>query len=310
MSFAAQESALLDLLFDRTLRESFRESGPQVLATRGLTEAECADFATVRVEALEMDARARVNFILAQYCRSYPLSFSLISSLSQGLDFLRHLVDASLIRLPPNERIAAFGIRLRDRLTEAGDAGGANAQALLGSIVEAELGMAWTAQLARADALANLAASRTDNAAASLPPDWMNRPLALAPLTSAAVLPKPYADLKAALCPCTGAELWRYLGKTPLPEATRRAVLVPSDVRLLVARAVVARASVCEPVVEHVTAELGEGFARLLPHVDGQHSVASLLAELRAAGAPDTLLSGVVSAFKTLGREGMLQVVG
>lgn len=310
MSFAAQESVLLDLLFDRALRESFRESGPTVLAARGLTDAECADFATVRVEALEMDARARVNFILAQYCRSFPLSFSLVSSLPRGLAFLRDQVDAALIRLPPNERVAAFGIRLRDHLAEAGDAGSANVQALLRSIVEAELGMAWTAQLARDESLRRTTTAPRAGTATTLPSDWLNRPLALAPLTSAAVLPRPYAELKSALCPCTGAELWRHLGKTPLPKATRRAVLVPSDVRLLVARAVVTRASPCEPVVEHVTAELGEGFARLLPHVDGRHSVSTLLAELRAAGAPDALLSGVVAAFKTLGREGMLQVVG
>ncbi|HEX4870391.1 MAG TPA: hypothetical protein VFV15_06700 [Moraxellaceae bacterium] len=304
MSFAAQESALLDLLFDPALRAAFRREGPAALAGRGLTPAECADFATVRVEALEMDARARVNFILAQYCRSYPLGFSLLSSLPQGLDLLRALVDAPLLRLPPNERVARFGLQLRDRLAEAGDAGGPRGQALLRSVVEAELGMAWTAQQARAAALAGEAAAPPR----PMPPDWLSQPLALAPLTSAAVLPRPYAELRRELCPCTGAELWRQLGRAPLDPARRQAVLGRPDLRLLVARAVVAATGSCEPVAEHVTVELGEGFARLLPHVDGRHSVSALLAQLRAAGADDALLSGVLAGFRELARQGMVQL--
>lgn len=305
MSLAEQEAVLLDLLFDRALRDAFRREGPAVLAQRGLGPAECADFATVRVEALEMDARARTGFVLAQYCRSYPLSFSLLSSLPRGLELLRELVDAALLRLPPNERVGQFGMRLRDHLEAAGDAGGARPLALLRSIVEAELGMAWTAQLARAAALAG-----ETTVVPALPADWLNRPLALAPLTSAAVLPRPYAELRRELSPCTGAELWRQLGRAPLSAAARQAVLAQPDLRLLVARATVARASPCEPVAEHVTVELGEGFARLLPHVDGRRSVTALLAELRAAGGGDALLAGVLAGFRELARQGMLQVAG
>lgn len=302
MSYAAQEQALLDLLFDPSRRAAFRADRASALAGYDLTPAEAADFDTVRHEALEMDAAARVNFILAQYCRSYPLAFSLVSSLPDGLGLLRAGVDAALIRVPPNERVAAFGMRLRDSLRTAPGCDGERERALLLSIVEAELGMACTAQLARAGALAGPAA-----APATLPPDWLQRPLRLAPLTSAAILPRPYAELKQALCACTGAELWRQLGRAPLPAATRREVLGQPDLRLLVARALVARASPCEPVAEHVTVELGEGFARLLPHVDGSASVMSLLAQLRAAGAAESLLAGVLGAFRELGRQGMLQ---
>lgn len=303
MSYAAQEQALLDLLFDRERRAAFRADRRGALAGYDLSAQEAADFDTVRLEALEMDALARVNFILAQYCRSYPLAFSLVSSLPAGLDLLRACVDAGLVRTPPNERAGAFGMRLRERLAAAPGLADARERALVTSIVEAELGMACTAQLARAEALAG-----QSTAPAPLPADWLQRPLRLAPLTSAAILPRPYADLKAALCPCTGAGLWRQLGREPLPAATRTAVLAAPDLRLLVARASIVRDSPCEPVAEHATVELGEGFARLLPHIDGRSSVASLLERLRGAGAAEALLAGVLAAFRELARQGMLQV--
>lgn len=303
MSYAAQEQALLDLLFDRARRAAFRADRRAALAGYDLSAQEAADFDTVRLEALEMDALARVNFILAQYCRSYPLAFSLVSSLPSGLDLLRGCVDAPLVRTPPNERAGTFGMRLRERLAQAPGFAGERERALVMSIVEAELGMACTAQLARAAALAGHPA-----APAPLPADWLQRPLGLAPLTSAAILPRPYADLKRELCPCTGAGLWRQLGREPLPAATRAAVLARTDLRLLVARAAIARASPCEPVAEHATVELGEGFARLLPHIDGRTSVMALLERLRGAGADEALLGGVLAAFRELARQGMLQV--
>lgn len=311
MSYAAQEQALLDLLFDRECRAVFRADRRAALASYDLTAAEAADFETVRLEALEMDATARVNFILAQYCRSYPLAFSLVSSLPGGLDMLRSCVDAALIRTPPNERLAAFGLRLRERLASAEGFASAREQALVVSVVEAELGMACTAQLARAAALAGAGAETPAGEGAALPAlpaNWLQRPLRLAPLTSAAILPRPYAALKAELCSCTGAELWRQLGRQPLSPSARVAALARPDLRLLVARALIARASPCEPVAEHVTVELGEGFARLLPHIDGQASVTSLLDRLREAGAAEPLLAGVLAAFRELARQGMLQV--
>lgn len=304
MSLAAQEQALLDLLFDRDRRAAFRADREAALGAYAMSAAERADFATVRVDALELDAAARVNFILAQYCRSYPLSFSLVSSLPEGLGRLRALVDAALLRTPPGERVAAFGMRLRDGLRADGGGQGARAQALLLAVVEAELGMAVTAQLARAAALRGEATTP-----AAVPADWLRRPLRLAAFSSAAVLPRPYAELKASLCPCTGSELWRRLGREPLAAERRQALLATPELRLLVARAVVARASPCEPVVEHVTVELGEGFARLLPHLDGRQSVSGLLDALRGAGADDGLLSGVLGSFRELARQGMLQLV-
>ncbi|MDF2445388.1 MAG: hypothetical protein K0S46_624 [Moraxellaceae bacterium] len=303
MSFAAQEQALLDLLFDRERRAAFRQDAVAALAPYELEESERADFATIRIDALELDAMLRTGLILAQFCRSYPLSFSLVSSLPGGLDLLRRFVDAALMRTPPPERVSAFGIRLRDALQQASGVDSPRERTLLLGIAEAELGMAWTAQQARAAALAGtLPAADT----AVLPADWLQRPLRLAPFTSAAILPRPYQDLKDALCPCTGAELWRRLGREPLTPAARRQVLAQADLRLLMMRAVISRPASCEPVAEHVTLELGEGFARLLPHIDGRASVTALLASLRAAGAEDALLAGVTSGFRQLLQQGML----
>lgn len=309
MSFAAQEQALLDLLFDRDRRAAFRRDPAAALAGYDLDDGERRDFATIRVDALELDATIRAGLILAQFCRSYPLSFSLVSSLPGGLDLLRGFIDAALMRTAPAERVSAFGIRLRDALRElpsdpVPDELPPRERALLQSIVEAELGMAWTAQLARDEALAGGQPATADTV--PVPGDWLRRPLRFAPLTSAAILPRSYQVLKDALCPSTGAELWRHLVREPLAVARRRDVLAHTDLRLLVMRAVISVPSPCEPVAEHVTVELGEGFARLLPHLDGRASVSTLLASLRAAGADDALLAGVTAGFRQLWQQGML----
>lgn len=303
MSLAQQEQVLLDLLFDRARRAAFRRDPAAALEPYGLSEDERADFDTIRPEALELDATVRTGLILAQFCRSYPLSFSLLSSLPDGLDLLRGSVDAALMRTAPSERVGSLGIRLRDAVQEMPGPESVRERARISSIVEAELGMAWTAQLARAAALMG-----DVPAAAPLPDDWLQRPLRLAPFTSAAILSRPYAILKDALCPCTGAELWRQLAREPLAAARRRDLLAQDDLRLLVGRAVIARPSPCEPVVEHVTVELGEGFARLLPHLDGRTSVNMLLARLREAGAEEMLLASVTTGFRQLAQQGMLVV--
>lgn len=295
MSFAVQEQLLLDLLFDVGCRAAFTRDAAGLCRARGLEAAETADFLVLRPEALAQDAQQRAAFILAQYCRSFPLTFALASSLPDGLECLRAGIDAALIRTPPRERLVHFGRGVCARVQDADGFASARERALVLSIVEAELGMVWTAQAA-------VAAPPP----VALPADWLQRPLRFAEGVSAAILPRPYAELKAALCPVTGAALWRQLQRTPLAPAARRALLAQTDLRLLVARAVLREPLACEPVVEHVTVELGEGFARLLPHVDGQHSASSLLAALREAGAADALVAGVSSGFRQLWQQGML----
>lgn len=304
MTLAAQEEALFDLLFDRERRAAFRRDPQAALAVYGLNEQERRDFSAIRLDALDMDADMRVGLILAQFCRAFPLSFSLASSLPEGLDQLRKLVNATLMRTAPQERIAGFGLALRDELRSSTAFDSARDQALTLSIVEAELGMVWTAQTARLAFLQGHVIA----AAAPLepPPEWQRIPMVLAPHTSAAVLPHAHATLKAELCPCTGAELWRRLLREPFAATRRREIFAQVELRLLLARAVISRPSACDPQAEHVTVELGEGFARLLPHIDGQRSVADILASLRNAGAAEPLLTGVAAGFEQLWRNGML----
>ena len=49
--------------------------------------------------------------------------------------------------------------------------------------------------------------------------------------------------------------------------------------------------------------------APLLPHLDGRHSVSTLLAQLRSAGADDSVLTGVMAGFRQLWQNGMVEGV-
>lgn len=301
MSLSAQEQVLFDLLFDRSLRERFVQNGVSALAGRGLDNDECRDFSAIRPEALVLDAAMRAGFILSQFCRSYPLSFSLASSLPQGLDQLRQLVDVKTMRSAPLERLITFGVRLKEQLlaqafaTERERARGI-------SIVDAEIGMAWTSAAVKKEMLQGGQVTGDVH----VPEDWLQRHVAMAPFVSAAVIPSPYSRLKAELCAETGAGLWRRLSRQPLAAVERQRVLQATDSRILVARAVVAQASCCEPVTEHLTVELSEGFASLLGHVNGTASIAAILLQLKQAGAGDALLDSVQGGFRQLAQQGML----
>ena len=86
MSFEAQEQVLLDLLFDQTTRENFRTDIEATLAKYDLDKNEINDFKTIRPDALELDANMRTNLFIAHICRSFPVSFSLVSSFNNGIE--------------------------------------------------------------------------------------------------------------------------------------------------------------------------------------------------------------------------------
>ncbi len=302
MSLPAQEQALFDLLFDASLRERFCATSVAALAAYDLTDAERADFTTVRGEALQLDARLRADFLLAHLCRAFPLSFSLAASLPGGLPLLRSLIDAPLMRNAPVQRAAAFGARLRERLATEKYASAAEQAAVL-AVAEAELGMAMTAAALREAVLAGAPPPPTST---SVEPGWQERPLALAPHVSAAVLPRSYTLLKGTLCPCADTELWQHLATSAAAPALRTRTLAVEDPRVLLARARVSRPSSCDVDVDHATVELGAGFAPLLPHVDGRTSTREILAQMRAVGAPAPLLQGIESAFRQLLEAGMV----
>ena len=135
---------------------------------------------------------------------------------------------------------------------------------------------------------------------------WSSQPVTLTSYISAALIPLSYAVLKKALCPCLGAELWRYLNKTPLLSADRQRLWQQADTRLLVAKAKVRTLSDSDPTIDHVTIELAEGFASLFEYVNGTMSVGQILQQLTQMGAPESLLQGIKSGFRQLSVAGMI----
>jgi hypothetical protein len=296
MSFAEQERALFDLLFDPALRECFRKSSDNALRGYALSDEERADFTGINAEALEMDAYMRVDFLLSHLCRAFPLSFSLASSLPGGLDLLRQLIDTRTMHTPPDERTPAFGARLRQLLV-ASPFSSAAEQAAVVAIAEVELGMAMTAGALRRTLTAGGSAPP---APPTLPADWPDQPVHMAAYVSAALIPRSYPQLQHALCPCPDAELWTHLSGAPMSASVRTAALAQQTPRLLLAQARVTHLSACDVNIEHATLELSDGFAPLFAHVNGTTSVAGILGEMRRVGAVEGVLQGIQSAFRQL----------
>ena len=280
MSFIEQERALFDLLFDTPLREKFIKNPTSALTDYGLSKEELADFLVINPHGLALDAKVRVDLILGQWCRTFPLTFSLLSSLNGGLLLLRSLVDSHTMRRAPIERVVVFAQRLRQALI-AKPAVALDELSLIVAILDAELGMAMTSES-------------------------LKKPVSLASYISAAMIPLSYDVLKKALCPCLGAELWRYLNKTPLLSADRQRLWQQADARLLVAKAKVSTLSDSDPTIDHVTIELAEGFASLFEYVNGSMSVEQILQQLTQMGAPESLLQGIKSGFRQLSVAGMI----
>ncbi len=172
---------------------------------------------------------------------------------------------------------------------------------LIVAILDAELGMVSTSRLLKHSIL-----SEQYQTPVLSSEDWLYKKITLAAYVSAAMLPLSYPLLKQALCPCLGAELWRYLNKTPLSAIARQDLWKKSDNRLLVAQAKVAVMSVCEPTIEHQTIELAEGFASLFEYVNGTMSVQQILQQLQHMGAPESLLQSIKQGFKLLWDKGMV----
>jgi hypothetical protein len=255
---------------------------------------------SINPHGLALDARVRVDLILAQWCRSFPLTFSLLSSISGGLVLVKRLVDSQTMHQAPNDRLIFFGTRLRQALIEK-PLVALEELSLVVAILDAELGMVSTSRLLKHSIL-----SEQYQAPVLSSEDWLHKKITLAAYISAAMLPLSYPQLKQALCPYLGAELWRHLNKTPLSAIARQDLWKKSDNRLLVAQAKVAVMSVCEPTIEHQTIELAEGFASLFEYVNGTMSVQQILQQLQHMGAPESLLQSIKQGFKLLWDRGMV----
>ncbi len=302
MSFAEQERALFDLLFDGRVRDRFSQDSNAALAEYDLDEDERQDFSVLRQDALEVDARIRVNLVMSQLCRSYPISFSILSSINNGIELLKSLVDVTTMRSPHVDRPVVYGKRLGNELVQCAFNSNKEKQ-LLSAILQLELGMAWTASSLKRVVIERGEQADTDS---GLVDDWADRPVTLAEFVTAGLLPLSYKKIKRRLCPVSDNELWRSLTRTPTSSSTLKSLLSRDDPRLLVSRAKIEHMSFCEPTLSHQTTELSEGFAPLFQHVNGKVSVNALLANLKQAGADDSLLKSVKSGFEQLLTNGML----
>jgi hypothetical protein len=298
VSLAEAERALIDLLFDASLRRAF--FADRGLAAYELSDEERADFAALSETGLELDAGMRRDLMLARLARHFPLTFSIASAQPGGLAIARGLVGPAYVRAPRASRTARFGESLRDELSGLAFANDRE-RAFSLAFVEVEVAMAWAA--ARLRELALRGESQPE-APRQLPDDWAERPLVLAPHLCVAVLPRSRAALTEELCPVEPDQLWARLEHAPLPPLRLATALAHEAPRLFVARAVLLRASRCEATVEHLTLELSDGFAPLLRALDGKRSASALLARL--SSAPASTIEGVRAGLRTLLERGML----
>ena len=296
MSFAEQERALFDLLFDTPLREKFIKNPTSALTDYRLSKEELADFLVINPHALALDAKVRVDLILGQWCRNFPLTFSVLSSLNDGLLLLRSLVDSHTMRHAPIARVVVFAQRLRQALI-AKPSVPLDELSLIVAILDAELGMATTSESLKKTILTG---QYIQPKAISSSDVWLTQPVSIAPYVSAAIIPLSYGLLKKSLCPSLGAELWRYLNKTPLLASGRQQLWQQADTRLLVVKAKVSTLSDSDPTIDHVSLELAEGFASLFEYVNGTMSVQQILQQLQQMGAPESLLQSIKQGFVQL----------
>jgi len=304
MSFEQQEQVLFELLFNRELRDQFCHDQTIALKEYNLDEAEKNDLKAIRPEALQLDADMRADLILSQLCKSFPISFSITSSISNGLEILKGLIDITTMQAKPIERATVFGNRLGQLYSNFSFSSDSERD-IAKAILEAELGMVWTGASLKQVVLDN--GDIPDNES-ELKQDWINKPIKLAAYVSASVLPQSYTKVKQRLCKVDDDCLWRHINKTGLSASVRKKTLRTQEPRLLVARAKLSRASKCEPVIEHNTMELSEGFAPLFQHVNGTMSVAQILEQLKQIGAQEQMLQSIQAAFQQLFETGMLEL--
>ena len=304
MSFQEQERALFDLLFDQSLREEFCKDSTTAFSEYELDDDELNDFKEIRPDAIELDASMRSYLILTHICRQFPVTFSLVSSLQNGIDLLQGLINLQTMRCHPRERASVFASQLREQLP-ACKVNSDKELTMITAILEAELGMAWTSATLKQKVLEG--ESPPENIS-QIDEDWLDKPIKLAAYVSAAIIPQSYVKLKKILCPCEDTGLWAHLSQTQLSASLRKKTLANEALTLFITRAHVSTLSRCEPTVDHQIAELTEGFAPLLQQINGTNTISQILAQLKQAGAADEILQGVEAGFYQLLTSGMLEL--
>jgi hypothetical protein len=287
------------------MRDRFCSDSMTALSGYELNDDEVKDFVEIRPDVLELDAKMRRNCLLTHICRAYPISFAVISSLSDGRPLPTGLVDTQTMRCDSIERPIVFGTRLRELLLGF-KLDTHSEQAQIVAILEAELAMAMTGASIKREVMQN---PKTQDEAIAFPENWTKLNIKLAAHVGAAIIPQSYRELKWDFCSVADTELWSTLKQNPVSKSQRNKKLKNEMPRLLVVRARLIHKSCCNPQVDHQTVELSDGFASLFQHVNGSASVEQILAELKKADAADQILRGVQSGFNQLLDNGMLEIV-
>ena len=300
MSMREQEYVQLALIFDADLQQQFCEHGLKALDKFSLTAQEKNDFSFVRKDNLKLDAVMRRHLILAQLSKDLPLTFSVFSSLDDGMGYLQSALSLVVILSPPDKRVVAFidALMNENRPDER-----------LLTLINAEAEMAASSARLKKSLLENNAIDKSEGLSEDELDFWDSSPIVPAPYVITALLPESYQQIKNRLCPVTGSALWKHLQNNPLPKFMLEDVLSEVESCCFIAKAVVSEYCDCDPVIEQSTQTLNEGFFSLLQQLDGHTSINELLAALRHAGANDELLLSIKKTFYQLLQTGMLKVV-
>ena len=301
MSFAEQERALFDLLFDAQLRAAFCREGPKALQNYVLDKKEQADFAAIRPDALVMDAAMRINLIMAHLGRDFPLSFSLLSSLENGPALLQKPLGPALIQTEPAQRPALYGQQLAAFVPQNAFADEQQYRAAM-AIIAAETALCFSAARLR-----HALASGEQNPAIGVAENWQEKALSLGDYVSAFILPRPYQTLRQKLCPASGTALWQHLKKSPLPAFMRDEILSVEESVFVLSQARVRTDSPTDPVIDYKTMALSRGYAPIFQYVNGSMSCKQILAHLQQAGAAEALLASVEHQLGELLQAGMIK---
>ncbi len=306
MSLQEQERALFDLLFDRDLRVQFRENPTEALGGYTLNRAERADFDTIRVPALERDARMRVFMLLAQLCQELPVSFALASSVAGAGAQLRQLVDRELMDVPVALRAAEFGNRLMDWMQFDAEPP-TDLQPQMLALIGAETAMARSAGSLRQ---LQSAAQESGPAPTALPAEWTTLPASIADHACAVIVPQSLSEVQRALCPVDTEDLWRHLDGHPVTEAQVRTALLSEEPRLLLVRHTLTHTQRCMPLLSRQQVEVSSGFAPLLRYLDGRNRIHDILEQLQQAGAPQSMVPAILQGFEQLVGAGIVRLHG
>lgn len=304
MSFAEQERALFDLLFDTSLRQRFCQQSTTTLTGYDLNDSELADFKAIRLDAIDVDASMRRHLILSQICQQLPMTFSLLSSVHGGIKLLKELINVHTMSCQSAARISLFGTQLDKSLSRLPFDSVKEAE-IVQAVLKTELGLVFASAMLRQHVLQYGAEEATSTI--SMDADWKDTPVKLAAYVSVSVLPQSYNSLRQLLCPCVDTALWSRLSKSQHTSLVCKKIIANESIRLFMARAYVRKMSRLEPVIDHQTIELSDGFAPLLQHINGTSSVTQIIQQLAAIGAPSNILSVVNSGFQQLVSKQMLE---